>query len=120
MPCGAATAILGTSRSRRINTLVCDIISHSWAVRTGDGVKNPPIGMSRRVLKATNLLRDFLFQNIYVPLSRQKETEDARIIVRRLYEYHVFHADKLPLEYKLSDDSTERRVVDYIAGIPNR
>jgi dGTPase len=115
-----AIAVLGTSHSRRINTMVGDIIEHSWAVRTAESKQLPPIGMSRRILKATDLLRDYLFEKVYYPLSEQEESERARGVVRNLYRYLVEHTEKLPAAYKLSSDITERRVVDYIAGMTDQ
>jgi dGTPase len=40
--------------------------------------------------------------------------------VRELYQYFVKHQDKLPPEYRLYSDETERRVVDYIAGMTDQ
>jgi dGTPase len=114
-----ATTVLGNSRSQRINTLVCDIIDHSWAIRTGKTDK-PVVVMGSRVLKATNILRDFLFEKVYNPLSRKEESDEAREVVRFLYRYFIDHAEKLPQEYSLSNDSIERRVVDYIAGMTDQ
>ena len=58
---------LGNRHSQRINTLVCDIIAHSWWA-TGEG--EPPadrrIGMSERVWAAANVLREFMFQRVYL------------------------------------------------------
>lgn len=115
-----ATAVLGNSRSRRIHTLVCDIIDHSWSVRAGEAKEPPRIVMGRRVLKATNTLRDFLFYKVYTPIAHEEESERAREVVRRLYNYLVLHVERLPEEYSLSDDRIERKVVDYIAGMTDQ
>ena len=110
--------VLGLSHSQRINTMVCDIIENSWDVRTCDIIRErPAIKMSSPVLTATNTLRDFLFKRVYNPRSLQAEAENAREVLRFLYRYFNEHEDKLPAEYRLYSDATERRVVDYIAGM---
>jgi len=112
-----AIAVLGKSHSKRIDSMVCDIIDRSWsATGLDDSKKTPIITMSPRVLKAANSLRQFLFQNVYEVQSTSKETERARQIIRLLYQYFVRNPDKLPEEY-LSSNDEERGVVDYIAGM---
>jgi dGTPase len=115
----SAIAKLGNSRSLRINTMVCDIIERSWAVR-GDSQGNPTITMSPEILEATNSLREFLFERVYNVRSAQEESERARQVVRALYKYFNEHKDKLPAEYSFYTDEPERRVVDYIAGMTDQ
>ena len=116
----STTTVLGHSHSERINTMVCDIIEQSWAVRGDNNIASPAITMSPRVLEATNTLREFLFEKVYNLRSAQEETERAREIVRRLYNYFNVHEDKLPAEYRMGSDEAERRVVDYIAGMTDQ
>jgi dGTPase len=114
----AAIQVLGLTRSQRINTMVSDIIKSSWDVRTCDIIKvKPAINMSPRVLEATNIMRDFLFERVYNPLSAQEETEQAREVVRSLYRYFNEHGDDVPAEYRIHSDTVESKVVDYIAGM---
>ncbi|MFC1932673.1 deoxyguanosinetriphosphate triphosphohydrolase [Chloroflexota bacterium] len=116
----STTTILGNSHSERVNTMVCDIIEHSWAVRGDSNVASPTITMSRRVLEATNTLREFLFDKVYNMHAAQEEAKRAREIVRLLYNYFNEHEDSLPPEYCLYSDEAERRVVDYIAGMTDQ
>jgi dGTPase len=119
----SATRVLGNSPSERINTLVCDTIEHSWQVSGLMTVKNDDeirIKMSPRILKATNVLRDFLFEKVYIVQSALKETEKARQIVRRLFEYFLKHREKLPPEYLLHSDDKWRGVIDYIASMTDQ
>jgi dGTPase len=116
-----AIKVLGLSHSQRINTMVCDIIDNSWEVRGCDIIEErPAIKMSPQVLSAANTLRDFLFERVYNQRSAQEETEKAREVIRSLYKYFYEHKDKLPDEYRLHSDTTERRVVDYIAGMTDQ
>ncbi len=116
-----AVSVLGLAHSQRINTMVCDIIENSWEVR-GCGIieDSTAIKMSPRVLSAANTLRDFLFERVYSMRSAQEETEKAREVVRSLYWYFNEHEESLPAEYRLYSDATDRRVVDYIAGMTDQ
>jgi len=95
--------------------MVCDIIESSWAASGLVEGASPAIVMSRRILEASNRLRDFLFEKVY--LNRDEKAEEAREVVRRLYRHFVAHEECLPPEYLATGDETERRVVDYIAGM---
>jgi len=104
--------ILGATRSQRINTLVCDIVSDSWA--------KPLIGMSPEVLNAANQLRAFLFDNVYNPSLASEEAIRARKTVRSLYFYLLGREDKLLQEFAYLDSSKERKIIDYIAGMTDQ
>ncbi len=119
LPLPAVTA-LGHSHSERINTMVCDIIECSWAAGGNSTTEPPNIDMSHRVLEATNTLREFLFDRVYNLHAARKEAEKAREVVRLLYRYFNEYEDKLPSEYRFYSDDTERRVVDYIAGMTDQ
>ncbi|MDP2731309.1 MAG: deoxyguanosinetriphosphate triphosphohydrolase [Dehalococcoidales bacterium] len=115
----SATAVLGHSPSERINTMVCDIIEQSWAVR-GNNAASPAITMSPGVLKAANTLRHFLFEQIYNRNATREEATRARETIRRLYHYFNKHEDELPPEYRFYSDEIERKAVDYIAGMTDQ
>lgn len=118
----AAITILGNSHSQRINTMVLDIIDNSWTATGCDIIRKerPAISMSPQVLAAANTLRDFLFKRVYNLRSANEKAKKAREVIRLLYEYFNKHEDKLPSEYSLHGDETERRVVDYIAGMTDQ
>ena len=116
----SATTVLGPSHSERINTMVCDIIEHSWAVRGDVNIASPAVTMSPGVLEAANSLREFLFERVYNRHAAQEEAERARETIRLLYGYFNQQQDKLPPEYSLYSDEVEQRVVDYIAGMTDQ
>ncbi|MFC1869974.1 deoxyguanosinetriphosphate triphosphohydrolase [Chloroflexota bacterium] len=115
-----AITVLGNSHSQRINTMVCDIIEHSWAASGHITTSSPSIGMSPGILEATNALREFLFEKVYNLNAGQEEAEKAREVIRLLSHYFNQHDDKLPPEYSIYSDEVERRVVDYIAGMTDQ
>ena len=122
-----AIDVLGKSTSERINTLITDIVDSSWAA---SGLiseeKKPRIHFSPAVLEAANCLRDFLFERVYKWSSTQPIAEEAREVIRLLYNYLIQHPDKglpnqfLAQAYAQLNEPVERRVLDYIAGMTDQ
>jgi dGTPase len=115
-----AVKVLGSSHSERINTMVCDIVECSWAVRSRRTPATPAITMSPPVLEATHALREFLFERVYNVQSVEKEAQRARKVLRRLYHYFQKHPDQLPAELPVTAGDTDRGVADYIAGMTDQ
>ncbi len=113
-------ATLGNTHSQRINTLVCDITDCSWPVSGNSNLTNPTIGMSPEVIRATNMLRQFLFEEVYYPTSIKEEAVKARRVLRLLYSYFLQHEDRLPREFATLPDNKERKVIDYISGMTDQ
>jgi dGTPase len=109
---------LGERHSQRINTLVCDIVDESWAATglLGEDVR-PSIRMSAPVLAATDELREFMFQRVYLWEDAQAEAVSARRLVRFLFEYYIAHPEETSSDFALPDDPPWRRAADYIAGM---
>ena len=112
----STTAVLGDCHSRRIDTMVKNIITSSW-VASGETVNRelPQITMSADIIIASNLLREFLFQRVYT--DRNSQTKEYKGIIEHLYKYFNLNESKMPPEYLKGGNSAARRVVDYIAGM---
>jgi dGTPase len=110
--------ILGSRHSQRINTLVCDVVDESWAATglLGSGV-TPVIAMSPPVLAATDELREFMFQRVYLWEDTQPDAVSARRLVNFLFEYYLAHPDEVSSDFTLPDNPAWQRVADYIAGM---
>jgi len=113
-------ATLGVSHSQRINTLVCSIINYSWPVSGNGNLTNPTIGMSPDILRATNLLRQFLFDRVYYPSLAGEDAVKAEKVLRLLYSHFLEHEDRLPREFASLPYDRERKVIDYIAGMTDQ
>ena len=117
---GEVSSVLGRRHSERINSLVCDIIEHSWAA-TGEtaGIERDAvrIGMSDAVSAAAHTLREFMFQRVYLWEGRREEAEQAKRVVSLLYEYFMAHADEVQTEFGIPSDPLWRRVADYVSGM---
>ena len=116
-----AVEVLGNAHSVRINTMVTDIVQSSWDVRVNVIIKErPAIKMSPAVLAAADKLNDFLFERVYTPNMESADAANAKNVVILLWKYFSKHSNKLPEEYRLHADTTERGVVDYIAGMTDQ
>ena len=92
--------LLGETGSRRINTLVRDLVETSE--QAGD------IRQSEEVGDAMLSLRSFMFERVYLGPHTRAEHERARAVVRRIFERLVERGQ--PVD----------EVVDYIAGMTDR
>jgi dGTPase len=104
---GEEIAVLGSSGSRRIDTLVHDLVEHSE--RAGDIAQGEEVGA------AMLRLREFMFDNVYLgPIARAEHAKLERV-VRGLFEWYCEHPEELP-----GDDPLEDRVIDWLAGMTDR
>lgn len=103
--------ILGNSHKARINTMIVDIINESMG-------KND-ILMSKDVKYATDKLRNFMFDKVYVGSKAKVEEKKAQNILRELYYYFLERPQEIP-HYNSSirnQEEIERLTCDYIAGM---
>lgn len=99
--------VLGTKMSKRIDTLVRDMISASE--------ERGEISLSDEVYAALMDLRSWLFENVYRnPTSGQKQKAGA--VVRALFEHYLAH----PEERTKSDPDPVTETVDFVAGMTDR
>lgn len=113
---------LGTRHSQRVDTLVTDIVEASWkcAGLTGGGSQSPTVTMSSRVRQAMNVLREFLFEQVYMPEGSSQQSLRARGVLSFLYPHFTSHPEEIPVEYWVRGESPERMAVDYIAGMTDQ
>ena len=114
----AAVNILGNSRSERINAMVADVITSSWAVRCPEPLAQPAVRMTPAVTEATETLRRFLFQNVYNVQAVRRKAREARSVLDRLYRYYLQYPEELPAD--INGAETARRVADYIASMTDQ
>ena len=102
---------LGRDRAERLDTMVYDVIVHSFG--------KSEVGLSREVLEATNALRDWMFENVYLAGPAKTEDDKAQGVLQALLDYFVAHADRMPVEYQAiaNSDGVTRAVADYVAGM---
>lgn len=106
--------VLGESHSKRINTLVTDVMQNS------DG--QAEIIMSEERLKAMNGLRAFMFKNVYRAPLRNAEMEQIERIIGQLYEYFLENPEELSPEIRslIPEWGINEAVKDFIASMTDR
>jgi dGTPase len=114
--------VLGDRHSQRINTLVCDIVSSSAANIDSFQPGDQAIVMSEPVQHAADVLRNFLFENVYGPINQERSTLQAQRIVQVLFEEAVANPDTIPEEFagNLANEPVQRVAADYVAGMTDR
>ena len=81
--------------------------------------------MTPHVQAATDELRAFLFQNVYLNPRAKTEEVKAKDVVCTLFDYYVAHPDKLPERNRRrigteEGETVERAVADFISGMTDR
>jgi len=93
-------ALLGDRGSRRIDTLVHDLVETSE--RAGD------IAQSEEIGNAMLALREFMFERVYLGPHARLEHERAHATVRRIFDHLVERGEE------------PEQIVDFIAGMTDR
>ena len=106
--------VLGETHGQRINTMISDIVKQS--------ADAPHLKMSGEIQAASDEMRAFLFERVYMDAWRKGEEERCDHVITSLFEYYMDHPDKMPLEYVQISyrDGTERAVTDYLACMTDR
>ena len=98
---------LGKSHGERISTMVQDVVRESY--------EQPAIRLSPPVLKSMNLLKEWLFENVYLKYPTiDPETAKAQDLVRRLF-HHYLEPGNLPPGFHGIQGA-----VDYVSGMTDR
>ena len=100
--------LLGETGSRRIDTLVHDLVGSSEAA--GDIVQGSDVG------EAMRSLRSFMFERVYLGPQVMPEHERARRVVRAIFERLADEPARLPA----GGGALADRITDYLAGMTDR
>jgi dGTPase len=106
----AEIELLGETGSRRIDTLVRDIVAGSR--EAGDIVQSEEIG------GAMLRLREFMFERVYLGPEARGEHERVHRTVRGLFDHYMEHPDEVPDGTPAAD--LVQRVTDHLAGMTDR
>ena len=111
-----AIALFGQSHRERIDCMVGNVVSFS------DG--KDFVTMDPEHKEQLDLLRSYMFENVYRSQRVKKEEDLAKIevVISSLYDYFLKHPEKLPEDlFALADvDGIHIAVKDYIAGMTDR
>jgi dGTPase len=106
--------ILGYGHSKRIDTMVRDIIVNS--------LDKPEVKMSVPAKEAMDELRTFLFTHVYIGSLAKKEEGKAIWVVKNIFCHLLQHPELLPAENRLriDADGLPRVAADFVAGMTDR
>jgi dGTPase len=104
----AEIALLGSTGSERIETLVVDLLERSE--EAGDIVQGEEVG------GAMLRLREFMFEQVYLGPEAQLQKPRIERMLRTLFEHYT----REPPPALVPGASEEQRVVDWLAGMTDR
>ncbi len=112
---GEVTHVIGSEYSRRIDTMVKDVIFSTIEI------DYEHINMSRSVSEAIYRLRDFLFERVYESEHIRREFYKARKVLMDLYGYYLENIEETGVKEPVEDEESRHRIVcDFIAGMTDR
>lgn len=103
--------VLGYGHGKRIDSMIKDLIISNQNL-DGD------IRMSEVVSKHTNILRKYMFENIYTNVKAKSQEDKAEFIMSGLYNHYCKNPQELPMLGRGLD--IEEDTKDYIAGMSDR
>jgi dGTPase len=105
----AEIELLGERGSRRIDTLVHDLVETS--ADAGDIVQSDEVG------RAMLNLRAFMFERVYLGPATEQERATATATVCRIFDHLVAHPEDLPAD---RPGEFPERIADYVSGMTDR
>ena len=75
--------------------------------------------MDAEILECMNVLRDFMFENVYLRKETIEERKEAREVVEKLVINFTENPKLLPEQYRANQTDLEN-AVDYVAGMTDR
>ncbi|MGH3026140.1 MAG: HD domain-containing protein, partial [Gaiellaceae bacterium] len=102
--------VLGDTGARRIDMLVHDLVEHSAAA--GEIVQGGQVG------EAMALLREFMFEHVYLGPVATREHAKIETVIRALFDHYCGHPEEIPASIPAGELAV--RVTDHLAGMTDR
>ena len=117
--------------SHLIGYLIVDLVKETEKnitrldIKTLEDVRNAPerlVAFSPDIARKNQQLKDFLLHNLYNHYRVKRMSSKAKMVVDGLFRAYVENTMILPKKYqnKLEEESHERIICDYIAGMTDR
>jgi dGTPase len=107
-----ALLVFGEPGAQWIDTMINAVVDESL----GQG----RVEMAPDVLDAMQVLRDFMFDRVYLrPESRPQQLR-AIAVIRDLVDHFIDHPDEVPDSYRVDDADDVERAIDYVSGMTDR
>ncbi len=110
---GEVRRTLGASHSERVDRLITSCVDASWDAAQGDGGQ---IVLDGEALRATDALRDFLFERVYLAPSTLEAARHGQRVLEALFTHYERQPEAIE-GFSLPDDPPWRRAADYVAGM---
>ncbi|MFL2762096.1 MAG: deoxyguanosinetriphosphate triphosphohydrolase [Dehalococcoidia bacterium] len=107
---------LGSTHSERINSMVIDIIESS-SLDTPNPSSKPKIQMSEQISQSLYQLREFMFEQVYLPQDGSPAGDAARSIVELLYDFFQKNPTQIPEGILSRSENKIHAISDYISGM---
>ncbi len=107
---------LGATHSQRIDRLVTDCVETSHTAANAPRTDASRIELSDEVLHATDELRAFLFDRVYLAPSVREAAEQGQRVIEALFTHYERHPEQIE-GFSLPDDPPWRRAADYVSGM---
>jgi len=111
LPAGAIDAF-GDPGSEWIGSMIEAVATES--VRTGE------VSMGAHLLDAMNVLRDFMFERVYLRSEVDAQRDEAITVIRDLVDHYVSHPDEVPDSYRHHGADDVTAAIDYVSGMTDR
>lgn len=99
--------LFGDSHGKRIDSMIMDIIRHSYG--------KPFVDPSERAAAVMEEFRDFMFARVYSsPLAKSEEPK-VEYMISLLFDRFLAHPEQLPEYIRKSDASDKQKVCDHLA-----
>ena len=102
----------GDPGSEWIGSMIEAVATES--VRTGE------VSMGAHLLDAMNVLRDFMFERVYLRSEVDAQRDEAITVIRDLVDHYVSHPDEVPDSYRHHGADDVTAAIDYVSGMTDR
>ena len=109
--------VRATMKRGILDSMIRDVVEHSLLDDSLFKNKHQVISMGDPMREAVNILREFMFDRVYLPINSGKQGQTATSIIRFLYGYLADHPEEIPNDYFRDEVTAEKATVDYIAGM---
>ena len=108
--------MLGADHAARIDRLVASCVDASWAAAQGDASPDLRIELGSEVLAATDALRGFLFDRVYLAETTLQAARRGQAVIEALFTHYEARPGEIE-GFSLPGDPPWRRAADYVAGM---
>lgn len=76
--------------------------------------------MEPSVFEAMHIVRDFMFERVYLRPEAKAQAATAITVLRDLTDYYLEHPSEIPASYRHVDASNTQAALDYVSGMTDR